>query len=1138
MLDRKKLLRSTILAGFATVAASPSFVAMAQTTGAQADDEDAERIVVTGSRILRQSFADIPQPAVVINEDYIDDRGFSNTADVLNETPGFGRGNETTFGDEAGPNGSGLNVGQEFVDLYDLGTARTLVVVNGRRYVSGNAPSGDPTGRLTGLQVDLNNFPLALVERIETISVGGAPIYGADAIAGTVNIILKQDFEGFDATLQYGNGINPTGRDNWLASMVMGANSADGRLNVTTAIEYEKQNGAVEDEFPELRTAGSLNERGDKDCFGNGAAPCIPGGTSIFNILDGPTAYLPTPGSGLPLPNLGLNVFMDPNGNVLTFDNTDGRLHPVFPGNRVGTSNIVGEGAGLFDNSSFNETVVPLERFMITSLGRFEVTPNIDMFWEANFNRTEASDLLSQVSTTFSTGFLSRPAQGTVEVPLDHPFLHPDDRETLEDQGASGSIFMNGIRLDLVPRNLARDTETTQFRLAGGFEGDFNWLDRDFRWDIAMSFGQTNRVESRPQVRGGAFQNSLLATRLDDAADVQALRDNLDNIQSATEKDAIFVVRGGEVVEVPVVGGAQVGDVLCSVFLDPTIQGTDTIARPNGTPTPNPDILGCVPFNPFGHSGPINQAAGEFMTSLATNRGEIAQTDLLINFGGELVELPAGWMQFNIGAERRRDFGSFTPDGIGQNRLTSESAVPPLPTVETVSHEFFGEVTIPVLGPEHDFGLNDALGFEFFSGMEWSGAYRHINQNLAGSSNVWAAGGTVSLMGGEVVLRGNVAHSVRAPSLVELFAPPATGFDQTGDPCDNRNINDAGQARIDNCLFEARRLGFDMAAIVPAMTGDGVALVLAPGDDEFQSPGVNAAIGLRDEGNPNLDNEISNSFTAGFIASPDRIPGLTFGADYISINVRDVIVQPDFSAFTTPECFDNSDFAAGQFDPTCAQFSRVGPITPSVDGTVISGFDIVDGSRVFINFETLELQALQANIEYGFDVADFLDLARASRFAPNGVDLGQIGFSTTIFAPFVFRNAAFDGRTQDNGERINLVGTALGGGTFPEIEFRSNISYTNGPFNLLWTTRFEDNLEDCSTRLSTDCDDLPPVARFVQNRTTHSASVGWEFFDGTASARFGINDVFGDRPNLGQQLAGTHANFLGRSYFFRVNTRF
>ena len=129
---------------------------------------DQQLIVVTGSRIPRAGF-DTLEPATVVSSEYLETRGLTNVADALNEIPGFGVGVTPEGGQ------SGFGVGQNFVNRFGLGTARTLTLVNGRRFVSSNAPTiFGPAA--PGLQVDLNVIPTELIERVENLAIGGGEI--------------------------------------------------------------------------------------------------------------------------------------------------------------------------------------------------------------------------------------------------------------------------------------------------------------------------------------------------------------------------------------------------------------------------------------------------------------------------------------------------------------------------------------------------------------------------------------------------------------------------------------------------------------------------------------------------------------------------------------------------------------------------------------------------------------------------------------------------------------------------------------------------------------------------------------------------------------------------------------------------
>lgn len=190
-----------------------------------------ESIVVTGSRIPRPQFEGTI-PGAQVTSEQIEARSFTNTLDVLNDIPLVGPG-ASPFGTNGGQPAS---LGAAFVDLLDLGTNRTLTLVNGRRYVSGNAATLFVAGNVTGSQVDLNTIPTALLSRLDVLTVGGAVAYGSDAVAGVVNAILRDDYEGIQVTGL--SGISTRGDAGvWRVTAVAGMNFGGDRGNVAVSIE-------------------------------------------------------------------------------------------------------------------------------------------------------------------------------------------------------------------------------------------------------------------------------------------------------------------------------------------------------------------------------------------------------------------------------------------------------------------------------------------------------------------------------------------------------------------------------------------------------------------------------------------------------------------------------------------------------------------------------------------------------------------------------------------------------------------------------------------------------------------------------------------------------------------------------------
>lgn len=246
----RHLMRATAIAGVLTGygAMSPAFAQKAEDAAVKAapateeDADSAKEILVTGSRIARPETDGI-LPGVQIGAEQIQARGFTNALEALNDIPLVGPGASPLNGNNGG---QAASLGAAFVDLLDLGTQRTLTLVNGRRYVSGNAASLFVDANASGSQVDVNSIPSALIQRIDVVTVGGAAAYGADAIAGVVNFILKEDFEG----LEIGALAGVTERKDapqYQLRATFGKNFADGRGNVVAAVEYNRTDGLQAD---------------------------------------------------------------------------------------------------------------------------------------------------------------------------------------------------------------------------------------------------------------------------------------------------------------------------------------------------------------------------------------------------------------------------------------------------------------------------------------------------------------------------------------------------------------------------------------------------------------------------------------------------------------------------------------------------------------------------------------------------------------------------------------------------------------------------------------------------------------------------------------------------------------------------
>src|SRR5210317_1873086 len=224
------MIRSKIKgAGFGSIAAL--FVLSATPVGpayaqeeATADDEPLEEIITTGSRIRRDDFSSM-SPLTVIGGQSILEQGVSNLGEALRDQPTIGTGG---FNQSSVLSGGGATS----IDLRNLGADRVLILINGRRVASF-------ADALQNQAADLSFVPTAMVDRVEILRDGASAVYGSDAITGVVNVILKKDFEGVEASLNTGATSEGDG-ESYGFSMTMGTSNE--RSSFVAGVEWRHQN--------------------------------------------------------------------------------------------------------------------------------------------------------------------------------------------------------------------------------------------------------------------------------------------------------------------------------------------------------------------------------------------------------------------------------------------------------------------------------------------------------------------------------------------------------------------------------------------------------------------------------------------------------------------------------------------------------------------------------------------------------------------------------------------------------------------------------------------------------------------------------------------------------------------------------
>jgi len=197
-------------------------------------EKDVEKIVVTGSRIKGVDLEG-KQPLVIIDAEAIRNSGASSISELMqqiNQTRG-GEGSFSTT--ESGATSTSTPAGQAAASLRGLGPSSTLTLINGRRVAASSFASG------TQNFVDINSIPLAAIESIEVLATGASAIYGADAVAGVINYILKKDYKGAEINLSHGNSLASSNEGKQNINVVMGTELAGG--NLTVFADYFNRDG-------------------------------------------------------------------------------------------------------------------------------------------------------------------------------------------------------------------------------------------------------------------------------------------------------------------------------------------------------------------------------------------------------------------------------------------------------------------------------------------------------------------------------------------------------------------------------------------------------------------------------------------------------------------------------------------------------------------------------------------------------------------------------------------------------------------------------------------------------------------------------------------------------------------------------
>lgn len=959
-----------------------------------AEPSEVGEVLVTGSRIRRvQTKTDAP--VAVVGQQDILDRGYAQVGEAIAKNTSVA----TLFPNTAG---SGLPAGdgRQYPNLFNLGAGRTLSLINGRRSAPSSSGGGD---RVT----DTNLIPTGLLERVDIVQAGGAAVYGSDAIAGVINYVLKQNFEGVVMDVQGGNSYDGS-YEKYAARITAGKNFADGRGNVAFNADWNKTgsllNGERKVTSPIYRTLANPYNTSNTD----GIPATTPIRDAYFWMMNDKGVI--SPGASVN-PGAKPTLQFSPDGQTVVAFNPGQPYAAPFP-----CAVPFCSGGDGYPYSRLSAFVSAVENYSLTTIGHYDLTNHMKLSGELIYGRSEGRDPLgvqaSFVGTLFGPG-----TQAPIAFARDNPFLTAAAITSLSAAyptfGTGGPLYLSKGFEDLLPtREVVYTTDT--YRGVVALDGDFDALGHNFYYS---AFYSRSVVKGKTDAYGRVERN---------------FRNAVDTVRNAS------------------------GQIVCRI-------NAVTVTDAN-----------CVPLNPFG-TGNISAAARAYVTVASDTPFAVAgytnvQDDFLATIGGDVITLPAGPVKFNVGYEHRSESTKSMPSAASQLGIVGTAPVRPT-SGEFNTDELSGELLVPLIGGDVTLPLVQEL--------ELSGQGRIVDNSLAGKETVWGLSGRWNI-GFGLTFRGSLSRNFRAPTLQQLTGPQTVALaGGIQDPCDGRVIN-AGPApatRVANCqaLFAANPRWGPLSS--------------------YQNSSFNfATASITSGGNPNLENEVSNTKTFGFIWQPRYVPGsLTVVADRIIVEMKNGITAFTPTSFSQG-CFDASPMPAD----LCSTFTRdpgTGYIVTALDTTF-------NAAKVLYRGEVI-------NVNYRFPVSWFL---------PNVDDAGSLEISAEATHNDTLKTVVA-------GVTTNTAGTTIS----PRWVTRSEVRYRRGPLTASYELYY---LPETKQNVSDTIESSPYP--FVKSNMRHSISASYDFMD-RYQVRVGLNNI------TNRQVSFPTFNYgdqIGRQYFVGLRATF
>ena len=452
----------------------------------QEQTEDAEaptvedQIVVTGSRILSSPLTE-RAPLVELSTTDLQRSGLTNLGDTLQQLPSMGTAINSNFnvpGNSGFPqDGNGIGAGAVQVALRNLGAKRTLVLVDGKRWIPGASASGVP------IAVDLNTLPAAAIERIEVLQDGASAVYGSDAIGGVVNIIMKKDFKGMHVALQNGEYAS---EGDGQATQISGVWGGGGEgTDLVISASYFNEEGVT------------TTDRAQSAFPNPFATSCdVPG--TLCSSFTPQGRFILGPNFDFASITLNNGVLNDGGANIPFFDPNNpgsGDFHTFTSADRFN-----------YNGQDFNYLQTPNERVNLYASLIHELNESTRFTLKGAYTNRKSDTRAAPEPLCLGNGCGNRIAENIL-IHRDNPF----NPFGVDLSVANGNLEFFGRRpLESGPRVFVQDVNS--YMGTAGLEGWFTAGDKNYFWDVSASYGDNRAF----QQKFGSHDIAKLAVALGD----------------------------------------------------------------------------------------------------------------------------------------------------------------------------------------------------------------------------------------------------------------------------------------------------------------------------------------------------------------------------------------------------------------------------------------------------------------------------------------------------------------------------------------------------------------------------------------------------------------------------------------------